>query len=69
MKTKIKQLVLAAGVVILGVFFTFNVFTANAEYNVVNDGQEAISFQMDQESLTNAYAKSDEGKCGEGKCG
>ena len=69
MKTKIKQLTLVAGAVVLGAFFTFNVFTANAESKTVNDEQTSISMQMDQSSVADIYAIGDEGKCGEGKCG
>jgi len=69
MKTKIKQLTLVAGAVVLGAFFTFSVFTANAESNTNNDDQTSISMQMDQSSVSDIYTIGDEGKCGEGKCG
>ena len=69
MKTTIKQLTLATGAVVLGAFFTFNVFTANAETKTVNDEQAAINMQMEQSSVLDIYAIGDEGKCGEGKCG
>ncbi len=69
MKTRIKQLTLVAGAVVLGAFFTFNVFTANAENKSINDDQTSISMQMDQTSVADIYTIGDEGKCGEGKCG
>jgi len=69
MKTKIKQLTLVAGAIVLGAFFTFNVFNAKAEVKTVDNEQTAISMQMEQSSLADIYAIGDEGKCGEGKCG
>ncbi len=69
MKTKIKQLVLVSGALILGAFFTFNVFTANAQSNQSEVESTVLSVEMSQSIETDFYAVGDEGKCGEGKCG
>jgi len=69
MRTKIKQLSLVAGTVILGVFFTFGVFTVNAGAKQVKQEQNVLSAQMQQNAVTGIYNVGDEAKCGEGKCG
>ena len=68
MRTKIKQLTLVAGAVVLGAFLTLNVFTADAE-NQNPTQEQTVNMQMESNSVANLYAIGDEGKCGEGKCG